>query len=183
MTEIVSDRRSAAAGMVLFAVIIALIGWDLIEDYRSGITMWHFLMELTVLVLGAIGFVYLWQRFIAACRTARLLRRDLETAQREARRWREESEELIRGLGEAIERQFERWKLTGAEADVGLLLLKGLSHKEIAAVRETSERTVRDQARALYSKAGLAGRAELSAFFLEDLLLPHAVDGGSPDLG
>jgi len=181
MMDIVSDRRSAAAGMLLFATIIALIGWDLIEDYRSGITRGHLLMELTVLVFGAIGFVYLWQRFIVACRTARSLRRDLETARREARRWRGESEELIRGLGEAIERQFGRWKLTTAEADVGLLLLKGLSHKEIASIRSTSERTVRQQARALYSKARLAGRAELSAFFLEDLLLPHAAlpTGGS----
>jgi DNA-binding NarL/FixJ family response regulator len=52
------------------------------------------------------------------------------------------------------------------------LLLKGLSHKEIAAVRSTSERTIREQARAVYRKAGLPGRSALSAFFLEDLLLP-----------
>ena len=183
MTDVVARPRSAAAGMILFAVIIAPIGWDLIEDYLSGTTLLHLLLELPVLILGAIGFVYLWQRFIVACQTTRLLRRDLETARKEARRWRGESEELIRGLGEAIEHQFERWKLTGAEADVGLLLLKGLSHKEIATVRETSERTVREQARGLYSKARLAGRAELSAFFLEDLLLPHAADGDSPDVG
>jgi len=36
----------------------------------------------------------------------------------------------------------------------------------------TSERTIRDQARAVYRKSGVAGRTELSAFFLEDLLLP-----------
>ena len=52
------------------------------------------------------------------------------------------------------------------------MLLKGFSHKEIAALRETSERTIREQARAVYRKAGLSGRASLSAFFLEDLLLP-----------
>jgi hypothetical protein len=55
---------------------------------------------------------------------------------------------------------------------VALLLLKGLSLKEIAAIRVTTERTVRAQARSLYSKAGLTGRAALSAFFLEDLLAP-----------
>ena len=37
-------------------------------------------------------------------------------------------------------------------------------------MRETRERTVREQARAVYRKAGLGGRSELSAFFLEDLL-------------
>jgi DNA-binding CsgD family transcriptional regulator len=50
--------------------------------------------------------------------------------------------------------------------------LKGLSLKEIAQIRATSERTIRAQARALYAKAGLSGRAALSAFFLEDLLAP-----------
>ena len=55
---------------------------------------------------------------------------------------------------------------------MALLLLKGLSNKEIAAVRAASERTVREQARSIYSKAGLTGRAALSAFFLEDLLAP-----------
>ena len=64
------------------------------------------------------------------------------------------------------------WKLTPAEAEVGVLLLKGLSHRDVAGVRSTSERTVREQARSLYRKASLAGRSELSAFFLEDLLLP-----------
>jgi DNA-binding NarL/FixJ family response regulator len=60
-----------------------------------------------------------------------------------------------------------------SEREVGLLLLKGLSLKDIAVVRGASEATVRQQAQAIYRKADLAGRAELSAFFLEDLLLPR----------
>ena len=55
---------------------------------------------------------------------------------------------------------------------MALLLLKGLSLKEIAQIRATSERTIRAQALSLYGKAGLSGRAALSAFFLEDLLAP-----------
>lgn len=55
---------------------------------------------------------------------------------------------------------------------MSLLVLKGLRHKEVSAVRRTSERTCRQQARSVYAKAGLTGRAELSAFFLEDLLAP-----------
>jgi len=53
-----------------------------------------------------------------------------------------------------------------------MLLLKGLGHREVAQVRGTSERTARQQALSIYRKAGLSGRAELSAFFLEDLLPP-----------
>jgi DNA-binding NarL/FixJ family response regulator len=103
-------------------------------------------------------------------------RSDLVEALVEAEQWKKESNELIQGLGAAIERQFERWKLTKAEAEVGLFLLKGLSHKEIGGIRQTSERTVREQSRALYRKSGLSGRSSLSAFFLEDLLLPHIAE-------
>ena len=65
--------------------------------------------------------------------------------------------------------------MTVAEQDVALLLLKGLSVKEIAVIRKTAEKTVRHQAAAIYSKAGVEGRSDLSAFFLEDLLLPQNV--------
>jgi DNA-binding CsgD family transcriptional regulator len=81
-----------------------------------------------------------------------------------------------------MDRQFDRWALTTAEREVALLLLKGLSHKEAASVRGTSERTVRQQSLMVYKKAGVTGRAELSAFFLEDLLDPtrHATSRGGP---
>jgi len=51
-----------------------------------------------------------------------------------------------------------------------MLLLKGLSIKEIAALRETHEKTVRQQASAIYRKAGVAGRHAFAAWFIEDLL-------------
>jgi len=112
-------------------------------------------------------------QFASLRRRARLLVRDLDAAEAEAERWRGEADEVLRGLGVAIDRQFERWSLSAAEKEVALLLLKGLAHKEIADVRDTSERTVRQQSLAIYRKAGLSGRAELAAFFLEDLLLPE----------
>ena len=56
-------------------------------------------------------------------------------------------------------------------------MLKGLSHKEIASIRDASESTVRQQARAIYGKANLSGRAALSAFFLER---PAAADQPEP---
>ena len=62
--------------------------------------------------------------------------------------------------------------MTPAEREVGLLLLKGLSHKEVAAARSTGGPTIRQQALGIYRKSGLRNRSELSAFFLEDLLLP-----------
>jgi DNA-binding NarL/FixJ family response regulator len=53
------------------------------------------------------------------------------------------------------------------------MLLKGLSHKRVARMTSTSERTVRQHSVAIYRKSGLSGRAELAGFFLESLLLPE----------
>lgn len=160
----------------LFTVIAVLVAFDLAEDAVAGAGGLHLAIELGIMIAAGVGAALLWLRMQQAWREAHRLGTDLEVARLEGERWRAEAQEHIQGLGAAIDVQFERWGLTAAEREVGLLLLKGLSLKEAAVVRGTSERTVRQQAFTLYGKAGLAGRAELSAFFLEDLLLP--VDPG-----
>ncbi|MCC6847687.1 MAG: helix-turn-helix transcriptional regulator [Deltaproteobacteria bacterium] len=114
-----------------------------------------------------------------AAHADRLARRLVDSEQ-EAARWRQEAGDLIAGLGDAIDRQLDRWGLSPAEKEVALLLLKGLSHKEIGALRDVSEATVRQQARSLYAKAGLEGRHDLAAFFLEDLLVPRSNPAARP---
>jgi len=166
MSDDVRNDRPTIAAMALFVVVVVLIGGDLYFDYRDGTSLWHLSFESFIFLVAFSGIVLMWRQL---GRT----RSDLAEALVEAEQWKKESKELIQGLSVAIERQFERWGLTAAEADVGLFLLKGLSHKEIADIRQASERTVREQARALYRKSGLSGRSSLSAFFLEDLLLPH----------
>jgi DNA-binding CsgD family transcriptional regulator len=133
-------------------------------------------MDEPVRVVGlmALFAIPVWLTYLTflAYKNKLALIRDLDAARIQGRQWRDETRALLKGLGEAIDRQFLTWKLTEAERDVGLLILKGLSLREIAAVRVTSERTIRAQARSIYAKAGLSGRAALSAFFLEDLLAP-----------
>ena len=73
------------------------------------------------------------------------------------------------GERSAIARQMSAWGLSVAELEIGWMILKGLQFKEIAAARGTSERTVRQQAQAIYAKSGLLNRSEFSAHFLEDL--------------
>ncbi len=68
-----------------------------------------------------------------------------------------------------ITRQMQTWDLSVAEFEIGWMILKGLQFKEIAAARGTSERTVRQQAQAIYAKSGIPNRSEFSAHFLEDL--------------
>jgi len=162
-----------AASAAGFAIIALLIGVDVAGDWSAGSGRGHLLVELAVMALALAGTGALWGQLLSVRSRARLLARDLGEARADAVRWKGEAQEVLRGLGAAIDRQFERWGLSPAEREVALLLLKGLSHKEVAGLRNTSERTVRQQSLALYRKAGLSGRAELAAFFLEDLLLPE----------
>ena len=83
---------------------------------------------------------------------------------------------LIEGLSAQIDQQFSRWNLTSAEKEVALLLLKGFSHRDVARLRRVTEATARQQARSIYTKAGVSGRHDLAGFFLEDLMLPPAAD-------
>ncbi|MFO0584245.1 MAG: helix-turn-helix transcriptional regulator [Anaeromyxobacter sp.] len=178
-----------AVPAVLLVVVTVLIAGDVVSDLRAGSPVQHVLLEATSMALAVAGALFLWLRLRALRRRATVLdarltrvRTELDRAREDLDRFRTESGEALRGLAAAIDRQFERWSLSSAEAEVALLLLKGLPTKQIAEVRETSERTVRQQALAVYRKAGLGGRAELAAFFLEDLLLPahppSAIDAG-----
>jgi DNA-binding CsgD family transcriptional regulator len=165
MPKDISDDRPAWTVMALFLAIAMLIIGDLVSDYVKGTGLAHLGVELLVLLASASGISFLWVQL-------RQTRQGLGEALADARRWQSENRELMQGLGVAIQDQFNRWGLSKAEAEVGLLLLKGLSHKEIGAVRGTGERTAKEQARAVYRKSGLSGRANLSSFFLEDLLPP-----------
>lgn len=168
------DRRSRTwALLAVIGGIGLFLGLELIEEPDpSLLDLLLELIEIVPFVLTAVGVVLLFQTTSRQRDDQSKLIRELEVARAQGQRWRAEARSHLIGLGEAMEVQFSRWNLTEAEREVALLLLKGLSHKEIAAVRSSSERTVREQARALYAKAGLTGRAALSAFFLEDLIAP-----------
>lgn len=156
-----------------FLFISLLLGVDIYDDVQHGADWAHVLWESIALSLSAAtltAYTLFYAREVVARQRASAATIQEITADRD--RWREQSEEYLRGLGMAIEQQFRSWKLTAAEADIGLFMLKGFSHKEIAQLRNTSERTVRQQAAMVYAKAGLKNKSQLAAFFLEDLILP-----------
>ena len=75
-----------------------------------------------------------------------------------------------RAFMELLEERFSAWALTRAERDVALFAIKGMSTQEIAALRQTSEGTVKAQTAAIYRKAGVTGRPQLLSLFIEDLM-------------
>jgi DNA-binding CsgD family transcriptional regulator len=156
--------------------VFGLVAFDVWTDWHAGASMHHLGSEAFVALLTLMGIAFIWSRNILLSHKVARLDRDLESAKADALQWKAENAHLLRGLGEAIEKQWVAWGLTEAEKEIATLLLKGLSLKEIADTRQTSEGTVRQQTVALYSKSGLAGRAELAAYFLEDLFAPIQVE-------
>lgn len=175
MALIDDNKRFSQWAIAISLFVFVLIALDLFGDYRDGVSWTHVLTEVIILILSFAGIVYFGRLYYQFSKSKiDVLTHDLALANQQAQQWREANRELIAGLAAQIRKQFDLWQLTPAESEVGLLMLKGLSHTEIANLRNASERTVRDQARAIYRKAGVAGRTELSAFFLEDLLLPKS---------
>lgn len=157
-------ERSPLIEFGLFTLIALLMLADLVDDAGTADPL-HLVLEGIIMIAAGAGVLRLWGAMVAS-------RRDVRALQASAARWEHEARDALAGLGAAIERQFVAWELTPAERAVGLLLLRGLSHKEVASARATSERTVRQQALAVYRKAGVRSRAELSAFFLRALPAP-----------
>lgn len=153
------DRRRTAALVAVLMVqagaMVFFLGdviFDVIEDGPAA----HVLFEMLVCVALMAGVI------LGAVEVRRTL--DLVRAQGTALR-------VAAGdLARVIEAQFREWALTPAEADVAMLALKGLDVAEIAAMRGAAQGTVRAQLTRIYAKAGVSGRAQFAAFFVEDLL-------------
>lgn len=174
-----NDSPHLSLGVAAVLMLVAIAGViDLVLDAPTTWRSAHVLFEVA-LMLTSLGFaIYLWRGWLRASRSLDEVRRDLlsrqSALQLERDAWRERAQGALENLGQAIDAQFDKWALTATEREIALLLLKGHGHKQAAALTRRSERTVRQHAVSIYHKAGLSGRAELAAFFLEDLLLPRA---------
>lgn len=176
-TDTTLEGRLVPTLIAIFALIAVLVAFDVATDIREGTTAQHIILEATVAVIALLAVIVLMWRVVTEARKARRDATELHHRLRETRlaaeEWRNEAQGLLLGLGAQIDVQFVKWHLSTAEKEVALFLLKGYSHRDIAKMREVSEATARQQARAVYKKAGVAGRHDLSAFFLEDLALPQ----------
>ncbi len=167
-----SHRERFFLALVLLGIAI-LVVVDVVSDLREGALWGHVVLEVVIGLGALLGILVVLRGTIVLRHRLESERREFSEFRREAETWRAEGLRHVQGLAQAIDLQLERWGLSDAEKEVAFLLLKGLSLKEIAEIRKTTEKTARVQSAAIYAKAGLGGRAELSAFFLEDLLPPR----------
>lgn len=178
--------RSKESFFILLLIIVTLLNVydfldDMQEDQQNTINL---LLEGITILMSLSGISFLIYEVHQRTRDIELLggqlkitRADLSATRDTLDQTRASLSELDKKRGQAsrqyaevIQEQLGAWDFTASEKEVALLLLKGLSFEEIAGVRDTKEKTVRQQATAIYRKSGLNGRHELAAWFFEDFL-------------
>ncbi len=164
---ITSDNRDIYLILVSGLVVLAS-GADLLSDMRHGASMSHLVQEGIILLLSLGAVLWLLTGLLRQQHEIEQLKKAL--VEQHGIRAEPYVVNARQQLGEVIHQQFEDWSLTPSEQEVGWLLLKGLSLKEIAVLRDTREKTVRQQASSIYRKADLSGRHAFSAWFIEDIL-------------
>jgi len=170
-TRLLQNERLVVSVVLVLLIVFSV--FDFLEDRSAGASSSALFNDVTDTFLPMVLLVYIWRFKPMFLKTkTRRLESDLADRNADLQHWKAKANEYITGLSLSIEEQLTDWQLTRAEKEVAMLLLKGFSLRELAELRGTSERTVRQQATRIYEKAGLGGRAELSAFFLEDLMLP-----------
>lgn len=170
------NRQERTVIITILLIVAIMVTFDLFTDSQEGVVVWHVLIEGAAGLAALFGiFYFIKDSFKLKHELTESLKENIQL-KKEAHEWKLEAHKYIEGLSLSIDQQLSKWNLSAAEKEVALLLLKGLSLKEIAEVRSTTEKTARAQSIAIYSKSGLSGRSELAAFFLEDLLQPQKIE-------
>ena len=174
-----NDFDGRGLRLLLALVLVATIVGGAIDLYFDAPDSWwsaHVIYEVTLIAVAVATSIVLWRGWWYSRRSLVEAEAALASHAAEREAWRASAAAALADFARAVDDRFAAWGLTPTERDVALRLLKGHSHKQIAFETGRSERTVRQHAVAVYHKSGLSGRAELSAFFLEDLLLPPGRD-------
>jgi len=168
-----SQTQKILLGMflIIMGIYASYEVYDELKDLMAkDATIWHVSVEIFVVLLtfsGLVYFIYIINEQSKSQKTLEVnlakVRKDLEGSNIRLQDGKKEYQKVIQW-------QFSEWKLSPSEKQVALLILKGLSLKEIASCRTTHEKTVRKQASAIYDKSKLSGRHGLSAWFFEDML-------------
>jgi len=162
---------------IILGLLLACIGVftaiDIVVDIGNGAKLEHLIIEVFIALNALAAFIFLIHKIIQKNKINQNLEHEKGILQDIAENLQQKSKIFIDGLTQQIDKEFDEWRLSPAEREIALFLLKGLDSKEIAEIRQSSEKTVRHQISSVYKKANLSGRNELQAYFLEDLLAPQ----------
>lgn len=169
----IKEKRLNSRELVFVLVMVSIAvssGLDLMTDLSHGAEMDHVLKEGAIVLVSLAIIIWLIMDIRGQSRKIHGLKQELEAIRHAGRQPSPQVVEIRRRFHDVVNQQFADWNLTASEAEVGWLLLKGLSLKEVAVIRNTLEKTVRQQASSIYRKSGVSGRHAFSAWFIEDLM-------------
>lgn len=176
MTSVQENRIKIITFIILLGTSLFALA-DIVLDLKEGVPFTHLVHEAALWLFSMVGAFYQfriikWQNHEMRGYQKRI--HDLDQLNADLKKEQENFEKKISHLSNEflnhIDEQFNKWTFSRGEKEIALLLIKGLSMKEIADIRGSNENTVRQQASQIYKKSSLSGRMELSAFFLDDLL-------------
>lgn len=154
-------RNYISVSVLILAVLF--FAYDIIIDLGTGSDSYlHISVELLVCLAICIVLFQELKRVVS-------LKSEVQSEKMKTAR-------LSGELFKVMQKQYKDWGLSPSEQEVALLLIKGMSMKEISQVRQVKEKTVRQQATQIYAKSGYAGRHELAAHFIQDLMMDQAID-------
>lgn len=175
-----SKKKILTEKLRFSTLLFLIVGTGFLDfqlDHGFSMETSHQWFELTLLIVTIAATILLWQLHTKALNSElTTTKKNLSEIKEKAKTWKQNHLVLVQGFGEVIDSQFQEWGLSNSERDIGVMLLKGLSVKEIAESRQVKEKTVHQQCQAIYKKAGISGRNQLFAYFLEDLLLPSQAE-------
>ena len=159
--------------LLIIAVLMMVIvfnGLDIFHDLRTDASYYHLIQE-SIMIVFSLGLIFVLLINLKQQKNdLAQLKQELASTEQNLAITDQRATLARQNYSEFIKTQFKQWQLSQSEQEIALLLLKGLSFNEISALRETKEKTVRQQASEIYKKSGVSGRHAFSAWFFEDFL-------------
>ncbi|PIP96231.1 MAG: hypothetical protein COW00_19920 [Bdellovibrio sp. CG12_big_fil_rev_8_21_14_0_65_39_13] len=165
MTNVTSPFYKEKVTITYFLIgIFLIVTFDISYDVLDGMGL-HVLFRSAIVGVTILYTVFRMVRYVWSS-----FQFELEESKKTAGQYERKIKDFIGEFKKYIEDEFEKWQFSQSEKEIAYLLLKGLSSKDMAAKRFTSERTIRNQCATIYQKSGLQGKTDFCAYFLQEFL-------------
>ena len=164
----IPNRQTLFVAFVLFVLGTGVV--EIVSEFADGETMGSMADDVIRVIVSSLVLVWFVIEYRSQQQALGQLQDELARGRGRLAQLDGHSKQLGSQYRAVMQKQFDAWRLTASEQDVVILMLKGLSFREIAKLRDTREKTVRQQSSSVYRKAGVASRNELAAWFFEDML-------------
>jgi len=172
MAEILRSVGNKAWFFCGFAVLVVIdSAFEIVQEIAGGEPYSSMVADTIIFVLSSITLLLLLADYLIQRKSLRSVQAQLDAARGRLLQIDESAPGIANKYRDIIQKQFEDWDLTGSEQQIAIMLIKGLSFREVAEIRKTKDKSVRQQATRIYKKANVTGRHELAGWFFEDLFV------------